>query len=182
VTIRDFGLYRTMAWRPYSGVERVTLGCRGGVEMSLIDQQPPDMDGTQPVDSRGLARQRAIRQIEPRRHIHIELVVGALGTILLVVIWATSAYHNAGGWPTHGFSQSSDIHDAWNFWIIYPLIAWGLYITARAPGRCTGTSRSPRARSRARCSVRPAGSGEADTSGAVPGAAGGTVRRLGRVV
>lgn len=49
-----------------------------------------------------------------------------------MVIWATSEYHNAGGWPTGGFSQSSGIHDVWNSWIIYPLIALGLFITARA--------------------------------------------------
>jgi hypothetical protein len=35
-------------------------------------------------------------------------------------------YHNAGGWPTRGFSQSSGIHDVWNYWIIYPAIAWVL--------------------------------------------------------
>ena len=100
--------------------------------MSLIDKQPPDANATQPADSHRLARQRAIRQIERQRHFHIEVVVGALGVILLVVIWATSEYHNAGGRPMQGFSQSSGIHDVWNFWIIYPLIAWGLYITARA--------------------------------------------------
>ena len=100
--------------------------------MSLIDKQPPEMNATQPADSHRLARQRAIRQIERQRHFHIEVMVGALGVILLVVIWATSEYHNAGGWPMQGFSQSSGIHDMWNFWIIYPLIAWGLYITARA--------------------------------------------------
>ena len=100
--------------------------------MSLIDKQPPEMNASQPVDAQQLARQRAIRQIERQRHFHIEVVVGALGVILLVVIWATSEYHNAGGRPMQGFSQSFGIHDVWNFWIIYPLIAWGLYITARA--------------------------------------------------
>jgi hypothetical protein len=48
--------------------------------------------------------------------------------VLLVVIWATSEYHNAGGWPTHGFSQSSGIHDVWNLSIIYPVIAWLLIL------------------------------------------------------
>lgn len=100
--------------------------------MSVIDEQPPDTDSNQPADSQQLARQRAINQIERQRHFHIEVVVGALGMILLVVIWAISEYHNAGGWPTHGFSQSSSIQDVWNSWIIYPLIAWGLFITARA--------------------------------------------------
>jgi hypothetical protein len=49
-----------------------------------------------------------------------------------VVIWATSEYHDAGGWPVHGFSQSSGIHDVWNFWIIYPLSAWVLATAAHA--------------------------------------------------
>ena len=66
----------------------MTLSRREAVEMSLIDKQPPDVNATQPADSHRLARQRAIRQIE--RHFHIEVVVGALGVILLVVIWATS--------------------------------------------------------------------------------------------
>ena len=51
---------------------------------------------------------------------------------LLVLIWAMSEYHNAGGWPTHGFSQSSGIHEVWNFWIIYPAIAWALILGGRA--------------------------------------------------
>ena len=58
--------------------------------MSLIDKQPPEMNASQPADAQQLARQRAIRQIERQRHFHIEVVVGALGVILLVVIWATS--------------------------------------------------------------------------------------------
>jgi hypothetical protein len=78
------------------------------------------------------ARQQAIKQIERRRHFHIEAVAGAVGMLVLVVIWATSEYHNAGGWPTKGFSQSSGIHDVWNFWIVYPVIAWALVLAARA--------------------------------------------------
>ena len=38
-------------------------------------------------------------------------------------------YHNAGGWPTQGFSQSSGIPNVWNFWIIYPVGAW-IFLTA----------------------------------------------------
>ena len=52
--------------------------------------------------------------------------------VLIVVIWATTEYHNAGGWPTAGFSQSSGIHDVWNYWIIYPLIAWVLLTAGNA--------------------------------------------------
>ena len=60
--------------------------------------------------------------------------MGALGVILPVVIWAISEYHTAGGWPTHGFSQSSGIHDVWNFWIVYPLIAWAVHRSAGLGG------------------------------------------------
>ena len=52
--------------------------------------------------------------------------------MILVVIWAVSEYHNAGGWPVNGFSQSSGIHEVWNFWIAYPLGAWLLIVAAHA--------------------------------------------------
>jgi hypothetical protein len=45
---------------------------------------------------------------------------------------ATAEYHNAGGWPTSGFSQSSGIPNEWNYWIIYPAIAWVLWTAAHA--------------------------------------------------
>ena len=45
-------------------------------------------------------------------------------------LWAITEYHNADGWPTRGFSQSSGIHDVWNIWIIYPAIAWAFLTTA----------------------------------------------------
>jgi hypothetical protein len=31
--------------------------------------------------------------------------------LILAAIWAITEYHNAGGWPTQGFSQSSGIPD-----------------------------------------------------------------------
>lgn len=74
-----------------------------------------------PPDSEERARQQAIKQIELRRHFRIEAVATAIGMVILVLIWALSEYHNAGGWPTRGFSQSSGIHDVWNFWIVYPI-------------------------------------------------------------
>jgi hypothetical protein len=77
-----------------------------------------------------LARQQAIRQIELRRRFKISTAAAGVGMALLVAIWAATEYHNAGGWPTHGFSQSSGIHDVWNLWIIYPLIAWVLLTAA----------------------------------------------------
>jgi hypothetical protein len=84
------------------------------------------------ADSDQLARQEAIRQIERRRHFRVRASVGTFGMIILVVIWAFAEYHNAGGWPTSGFSQSSGIPNMWNYWIIYPAIAWVLITAADA--------------------------------------------------
>jgi H+/Cl- antiporter ClcA len=98
----------------------------------MIYSRPVNVNGRGPAGSEEharqeasdqLAREQAIKQIERRRRFKISTAATALGVIILVAIWATSEYHNAGGWPTHGFSQSSGIHDVWNFWIIYPLIA-----------------------------------------------------------
>jgi 2TM domain len=91
-----------------------------------------DTEPKVPAVSDQLARQQAIAQIERRRHFWFRATAGTIGLIILVVIWALSEYHNAGGWPTNGFSQSSGIHDVWNYWIIYPAIVWVLVIAADA--------------------------------------------------
>lgn len=70
------------------------------------------------------ARQEAIRTIRRRRRFWLSTTASGIGMLLLAAIWAATEYHNAGGWPVHGFSQSSGIHDVWNSWIIYPVIAW----------------------------------------------------------
>lgn len=98
-------------------VERPEMMAHGGSDDVPTDDQ--------------VTRQRAVKQIERRRHFHVELVVSAIGMALLVLIWALSEYHNASGWPTHGFSQSSGIHDVWNYWIIYPVGAWVLIVAGR---------------------------------------------------
>ena len=81
-----------------------------------------------PVESEDRARQQAIKQIERRRKFRVRAFGSAVGMIILVAIWAATEYHNAGGWPTQGFSQSSGIHDVWNFWIVYPVGAWLLIL------------------------------------------------------
>jgi hypothetical protein len=102
------------------------------VEMHITaDQRLTHFDSNAPANGEEPSRQQAIRQIARRRHFRIEVVMSAIGMSLLVVIWAFSEFHNASGWPTHGFSQSSGIHHVWNFWIIYPMIAWGLVLAAR---------------------------------------------------
>jgi len=92
----------------------------------------PENDGEPPSSGEEVSRQQAIKQIKRRRNFHIELFVSGIGMAVLVLIWATTEYHNAGGWPSQGFSQSSGIHDVWNYWIIYPVGAWVLIMAGRA--------------------------------------------------
>jgi hypothetical protein len=96
---------------------------------NLIDDSLTDIDSSAAASSEKLARQEAIKQIERRRRFKVSTVVSGLGMIILVTIWAITEYHNAGGWPVNGFSQSSGIHDVWNFWIVYPIGAW-VFLTA----------------------------------------------------
>jgi hypothetical protein len=102
----------------------VTFNARGPldggvVEMPFVDMKQVDAEPNGSADGEALARQRAIKQIERRQHLHVDVVVGWLGMLLLVAIRAMSEYHNAGGRSTHAFSQSSGIHDVWNYWIVY---------------------------------------------------------------
>jgi 2TM domain len=96
---------------------------------NLVDDRPTDIDSSLSSDREKLARQEAIKQIERRRRFKVSTVVSGLGMIILVAIWSMTEYHNAGGWPVNGFSQSSGIHDVWNFWIVYPVGAW-VFLTA----------------------------------------------------
>jgi len=98
----------------------------------VIHDSPTDHSPDASADGDQLARQQAIRQIERRRRFWIATTWSGIAMLILVAIWATSEYHNAGGWPVHGFSQSSGIYVVWNFWIIYPLGAWLLAVAAYA--------------------------------------------------
>jgi len=75
-------------------------------------------------DSEERSRQQAIRQAKARRLFRISTTASGVGVALLVPIWAATEYQHAGGWPTCGFSQRSGSPNAWNVWIIYPVIAW----------------------------------------------------------
>ena len=97
---------------------------------NVIHDTPTDHSSDTPADGGELARQQAIRQIERRRRFWISTIWLAIGMAILVAIWAATEYHNAGGWPVHGFSQSSGIHEVWNFWIVYPLGAFLLIVAA----------------------------------------------------
>ncbi len=99
--------------------------------MSSTEQRPGVVE-TSPANGDEAERRQAVHRIKRKRRFHAELVFTAIGVALLVLIWATSEYHNAGGWPTQGFSQSSGIHDVWNYWIVYPLIAVAAIVGVRA--------------------------------------------------
>jgi hypothetical protein len=96
----------------------------------VVHDLPTDRDPDSLAAGDQLARQQAIRQIERRRRFQVSAIWSTVAMMILVVIWAAAEYHNAGGWPVHGFSQSSGIHEVWNFWIVYPLGAWLLVLAA----------------------------------------------------
>jgi hypothetical protein len=103
--------------------------------MNFNDPKPDVSEAQNDPTCRGIQerlRQQATKQIKRRRKFHIEMVVSGIGILILVLIWAASEYHNAGGWPTQGFSQSSGTQDVWNYWIIYPIGAWVLIMAGRA--------------------------------------------------
>ena len=93
---------------------------------------PADIGPNAPASGDQVARQEAIKQIERRRRFWVSTAAWTVVMILVAVVWAISEYHNAGGWPTSGFSQSSGIPNVWNYWIIYPAIAWVLITAADA--------------------------------------------------
>lgn len=100
---------------------------------NITNYVPTEVDSSSPFpNNEQLAREQAIKRIERRRRFRFIFVVSGIGMALLVATWATTEYHNAGGWPTQGFSQSSGIHDVWNSWIIYPFVAWVLWMAAYA--------------------------------------------------
>jgi hypothetical protein len=104
-----------------------------GVDMpSIVDDSHADVDSAGSADGEQLAREQAIKQIERRRRFRVSTAVSAVGMMILVTIWAITEYHNAGGWPSHGFSQSSGIHEVWNIWIVYPLLGWAFLTAAGA--------------------------------------------------
>src|SRR6516225_2964072 len=106
----------------------------------ISHDKPEGSDLKTAATTEQLARPQAIQQIQRRRRFWISTITWAVIMFLVVVSWAFSEYHNAGGWPTNGFSQSSGIPNVWNYWIIYPLIAWifltvagGLSVYLRKP-------------------------------------------------
>jgi 2TM domain len=69
-------------------------------------------------------------RIRRRRNFVTHLIAHVVGSVFLMLVWATTEYHNAGGWPT-GFRTGRQNHD-WDPWIMYPLIAGTLAVAIHA--------------------------------------------------
>ena len=75
-------------------------------------------------------RRQALEKIRRLRHFRTHVFAYVVGNLFLAVVWATTEYHNAGGWPT-GFRTGRMNHD-WDPWIMYPLIAGTLALAVHA--------------------------------------------------
>ena len=75
-------------------------------------------------------RELALDWIRRRRNFVAHVIAHVTGTLILVVVWATTEYQNAGGWPT-GFRTGRENHD-WDPWILYPVIAGTLALAVHA--------------------------------------------------
>jgi hypothetical protein len=84
-----------------------------------------DLD-TQKRELRALALDR----IRRRRNFITHLVATLAGAVLLSIVWATTEYSNAGGWPT-GFRTGRENRD-WDPWIMYPLAAGAVALAVHA--------------------------------------------------
>ena len=91
---------------------------------NVFDDRSTGTEPNAPASNEQIARQQAINQIQLKRRFWTRAVVSGVVMVVLVIIWATSEYHNAGGLPTSGFSHTSSIHHVWNYWILYPLVMW----------------------------------------------------------
>ena len=65
------------------------------MESPLVDEKL--LDSGAPANGEHMARQQAIKQIERRRHFRIGAITSGIAMAFLVLIWALSEYHNAGG-------------------------------------------------------------------------------------
>ena len=73
----------------------------------ITDERPAHANSDAPATTGQLTREQAIKQIERKRRYWLSTAVSTLGLLILAAVWAITEYHNAGGWPTQGFSQSS---------------------------------------------------------------------------
>ena len=98
------------------------------VIQQTTDEKPVAVDSRLVAPDEQQLRELAVEQLGRKRRFHMRAFGAAAVAVLLVIIWAITEYHNAGGWPTSGFSQSSSIPHKWNSWIIYPILGLSLFV------------------------------------------------------
>jgi protein-S-isoprenylcysteine O-methyltransferase Ste14 len=96
------------------------------------DEKPVVVDSSLVRAGDEQVRELAVEQIGCKRRFRMRAFGAAVVGVALVLIWGIAEYHNAGGWPTSGFRQSSGIHHEWNSWIIYPVVALALGVAIDA--------------------------------------------------
>jgi hypothetical protein len=90
-------------------------------EMEMTARRTIDVDELRAV---------ALDRIRRRRNFVAHVVAYLIGSLTLAIVWATTEYQNAGGWPT-GFRTGRQNHD-WDPWIMYPLIAGAIALGIHA--------------------------------------------------
>ena len=88
---------------------------------------------TQTVDVAGRERElraRALERIRRRRNFVTHLFAYFLGSVLVTLVWASSEYQNAGGWPS-GLRTGRANHD-WDPWIVYPVLVGAIALAVHA--------------------------------------------------
>jgi 2TM domain len=109
------------------------VGREGSMPTAQItDGKPPVIESIVVPDDEAQIRELAVKQIERKRRFYLRAFTAGAVAVFLVIIWAIAEYNNASGWPTNGFSQTSGIHDTWNSWIVYPIVAIALGVAIDA--------------------------------------------------
>jgi 2TM domain-containing protein len=66
-------------------------------------------------------RRVAVERVRRRRNLRLHVVATVVASVFVTLVWATTEYHNAGGWPT-GF-RTGRMNRDWDPWVMYPLLA-----------------------------------------------------------
>jgi hypothetical protein len=72
----------------------------------------------------------ALNRIRRHRNLVTHLFAYLLGSLLVTIVWATTEYQNAEGWPT-ALRTGRQNHD-WDPWIVYPLVAGAISVAVHA--------------------------------------------------
>jgi hypothetical protein len=75
-------------------------------------------------------RAAALDRIRRRRNFVTHVFAYLIGSLTLAIVWSTTEYQNADGWPTA--LRTGRQHHDWDPWIMYPLVAGALALGIHA--------------------------------------------------